>query len=180
MRVYVGKVFDDYVSGILPVYTPSYLDVPMGQYEQFAIQLVVDRVGGISPRINVLLQHSSDGRLWADKSDTPAIASANLTAGVTNAIVGSEASEAPSLAYARWLLRLEGTNPRGYVKLWVTGRGRSGRLARGDGIDGSGLGAPGREPVPTPGVRPTFSYGKPSPSVVTLNTPALSFGREVR
>lgn len=123
MRQYLGLVFDDWVSGLATVFTPTYLDTVLGQFEQLAVQAIVTRAGGSSPRLNVALQHSSNGRQWMDRSDLPAIDSANLTAGSVNVLVGIEAG-GPGLAYARWLLRLEGTNPRAYVRLWMTGRGK--------------------------------------------------------
>lgn len=124
MRQYVGLVFDDWVSGLGTVFSPSFLDTQLGEFEQLAIQVIATRVGGSSPRLNAMLQHSSNGRHWFDKSATPAIESANLTAAQTNVLVGADTSGVPTLAYARWMIRLEGTAPRAYVKLWVTARGK--------------------------------------------------------
>lgn len=122
MRTFVDVVFDDWIVGLTPVHSPSYFDTVLPRVSLLGFQAIVDNVGGIAPRITVLLQHSGDARNWADKGSVPPISSATITGGVTTALFGADDGSEPALQYVRVLIRLEGTNPRAHVRLWVCGR----------------------------------------------------------
>lgn len=122
MRTFVDVVFDDWIVGLTPVYSPSYFDTVLPRVSVLGLQAVVDSVGGIAPRITVLFQHSGDARNWLDKGSVPPISSATLDGGITTTLFGADGGSEPALPYVRVLIRLEGTNPRAHVRLWVCGR----------------------------------------------------------
>jgi len=127
VRRYVAVVFDDFVSGLTPVYTASTFDQVLASFDRVSLQVVVDRVGGISPRINVSIRTSGDARHFVEKDIRPEVSSEPLDSGRTNVIFGADISGMPSHCFARLEIRLEGTAPRGHVKIWVTGRGQGAR-----------------------------------------------------
>lgn len=125
MRRFVAQVFEAQVAGVASYYTKSIFDDALGAFDVLAVQAVVDRVTGISPRITVNLQVSGDGIHYGTKTEQPLISSEDIFPGTTNLLFGADttSSELPSLAYARLEIHLEGTSPRARVRIWICCRG---------------------------------------------------------
>lgn len=124
MRQFQQLCFDDYVAGTSSVYSAAVLDTLLGRFDRLAVHVVADKVGGTSPRITVMLEHSADSRRWLEKNDIPIVSSVPLTAGTTNSTAGGDESSVASLRYVRLRINLEGTTPRARVRIFVCGRGK--------------------------------------------------------
>lgn len=125
MRQLQVLCFNDYVLGATPVYSASTFNDVLGRYSTWVFQVVVTKVGGISPRITMWLEHSADARLWKEKGGMPTVSSETINANTTNVFVGADLSGIPSLDYVRLKINLEGTGPRAMVSVWACARGKT-------------------------------------------------------
>lgn len=125
-RRFVELVFDDFIFGTTPVFTPARFDEVLGSASRLAIHLVADKATGTSPTIAVQAQHTTDGRNVAPMSagggfEIPATA---LSTSSTTTLTGFVEYSAGPLRRVRLQLGLGGTNPGAHVKLYATGRDR--------------------------------------------------------
>jgi len=120
MRRGTIRVFDDYVLGTTPVYSPSQLTKALAQFEKVALQIVADEVSGTAPTLAAMLQTSSDGRHWVDKS--PGLAATAISAGQVNALSLADSGATPSGALRRLKIALGGTDPKARVRVSATMR----------------------------------------------------------
>lgn len=114
-----ANVFDDLVSpGATTFYTSSTTQQALGDYDQLAIQAVIDNVD-VAGTFTLSIQHSADGENWVNKNATPEInAKAIATAAVTN-IVGADTGATPTLGFVRFAFSIA-TASRAHVKLYAT------------------------------------------------------------
>jgi hypothetical protein len=69
MRHFNATVFDEFVPSALatsPVYTSADLNTRLAQYDQIALQLIIDNFT-VSTTVTIDFQHSADGRNWISK-----------------------------------------------------------------------------------------------------------------
>lgn len=123
-------VFDEYLqSGNSPGSTSQDLNLPLGTYDQLAIQAVVDNVSGGGSGFAVQIYHSSDGRNWLPKNmpggiSTPEIGGTLpvvLATNAQNSYFGYDAGTIPSLAMVQLRVYL-GASSGAHVRVYVTGR----------------------------------------------------------
>lgn len=130
MAVLFGmKVWDQAISGAAAttVYTdPTYYRT-IAQAEKFNVSARVTQVGGVTPTITIVLEHSNDGVNWLTKhtfilTGTPTGATLNPNA--VNLKDGSDLGTAVvGAAQMRLAITLGGTgNPTAYVEVWLCGR----------------------------------------------------------
>jgi len=130
MRKSVKLVLDEHLRGPGPFYTSASLNDLLGQYDQLAIQALIDQAD-VAGSITVRIQHGADGRHFVDKNAKAEISgtgngpgTGTLTPGKTNVCTGSDPGLSPSLGYVRLEIRLVGTT-RAHVKIHVTMRDQS-------------------------------------------------------
>ena len=139
MRQAQWLVFDEYVAGGVLATTNQDLNSKLGQYDQLALQAVVDNVSSPLPTaFKVSIQHSSDGRVWMAKSahtlygvgpGSPEIGNTvgiNLVAGQTS-YFGMDQGTIPTLAFVQLTVSLTGAGTGAHVRLYVTARDWGGR-----------------------------------------------------
>lgn len=122
MRVFNIQVFDTVITGTSTTwYSRSEFDGHLAQADGLVIHACVSNVGGTTPTLTIVSEHSPDSENWiatgASEINNVAIANnASFSAGnfgFTSANLG---------AYVRYRITLGGTNPQCRLKLFVTGR----------------------------------------------------------
>lgn len=131
MRILSKLVFDEQLSSSGPHYTSQELSELLGRYDQVAIQAIVDKAD-TSGSLTVHLQHSADGRNFADKNASAEISGVGggpgfgtVMTNVTNICTGSDTGNIPSLGYVRLSISLV-TTTAAHVKIHLTLRDQSG------------------------------------------------------
>lgn len=119
---YCIKTHDVGLAGTVTRYSDSTMDEVLAVAEQFFITAKVVGVGGTSPTLTVMIEHSLDGVNWVAPS-LPIFLTA-LTAGIVNDLRGSEVGS--SLVFGRYVriaAFLGGTGSlTANVEIWVCGR----------------------------------------------------------
>lgn len=127
MRQFIATVFDDYVAATQAVATPSIFDAMLAVADELVVQVLVRRVGGVSPTLSLLLDRSNDARLWNEGEIL--LSGVPLEAGTTNRFWA--ASSTVLGGFCRLRVLLGGTGPRCSVSVLVCARdsGARGRAA---------------------------------------------------
>lgn len=122
MLVASFTAFNDFVYGAAAVFSTIDLAAALGKYDQLSLQAVVDQVDAAGT-LTVQILHSADGIHFKAKNATAEItgAAGALAANATSVCVGSDSSNAPSLAYVVLSLGITGAT-RAHIKLYVSAR----------------------------------------------------------
>jgi hypothetical protein len=113
-----------------PVFTSAELNSKLGQFDQIAIMVAIDNVGGGTVGgFELFIEHSADGRNFlATKTNTAVptgsgdISIATLAANAINTRWGSNDSTAPLLNYVRFRMYFTNTTTSAHVRVLVTQR----------------------------------------------------------
>jgi hypothetical protein len=117
MRLFHQLVFDDASMGGAPAVTAVWFEELLASADGLAI-MVVAEAASAAVSLDVVLQHSSDGRHWLNKSTLATLALS--TSAVTLAAAG-DGGAVPTLRRARLrLVPAAATNVR--LRVWATGR----------------------------------------------------------
>ena len=119
--------FDDYVSDATPQYSTTELNKTLGEFDSWALQVVVDDPKNATS-ITVQLETSADGRNWLPKNDQPEV-SGILGAGTSTVLQGRDPGTiGPGLTLVRLKVTMfaAGSVPSAHLKIWVRGGDRAG------------------------------------------------------
>jgi hypothetical protein len=126
--------FDEFLplgtSSSAPVFTSAELNAKLGQFDQLAIMIAIDNVGGSSiGGFELFIEHSADGRNFLvenTNSTTPSgsgdISITTLSTGVTNVKYGYHSGSSPLLNYVRFRLYFTNATTSAHVRVYVTQR----------------------------------------------------------
>lgn len=133
MRVFHSLVFDENIEATATGYTAT-IDASwnsqLGLPDKLTIFAVSDTVSlnptsTASPTLAVQIQESPDQVHWTNKATAAELSTAISTAANTIG-VGRDPGTTPSAGFIRLIVSLTGpgsSNPKGHVRVWVTGRG---------------------------------------------------------
>lgn len=114
-----AMVFSDFVQpGGTTFYTTADVQEALGDYDQLAIQAVIDNVD-VNGTFTCAVQHSADGENWAAKNTTPEISAKAITAGQVTNLVGVDTGASPTLGRVRLAMSIA-TSTQAHVKLYAT------------------------------------------------------------
>ncbi|HTN89033.1 MAG TPA: hypothetical protein VL242_35390 [Sorangium sp.] len=126
--------FDEFLplgtSSSSPVFTSAELNSKLGHFDQLAIMVAIDNVGGSTiGGFELFIEHSADGRNFLvenTNSTTPSgsgdISITSLSAGSTNVKYGNHSGSTPLLNYVRFRLYFTNGTTSAHVKVFVTQR----------------------------------------------------------
>lgn len=120
MQTFTKLVFDEFIYAG-DWYTSSEFNVLIGSADKMGLQATVDNVTTASGTLDVRVQHSGDGRNWADKNTTNEIAMTGLSTSAQTTKGGSDDGTKTGLGLGRLKITL-GTATSAHVRVWVTGR----------------------------------------------------------
>jgi len=103
-----------------PAYSDERWVERLGTFDQLAVALVVDHVDTPGGTVSAVIEHSSDGRTWDEKTSTPCVTGTTVS-GQTQ-LSGRDNSGMPSLAYVRFRFWFEDPSKAGRVRLQVSAR----------------------------------------------------------
>src|SRR5690349_17722063 len=122
MRIFQAKVFDGYIRGTGAVFTQTADSELIGSAERLVFYAVMNGVSGTSPSLTIQLENSPDGTRWLNQATGPEV-SAMLNPGDNSAYgTSAQSTTIPMAAYIRMRITLGGTDPGGYLRLWLNGR----------------------------------------------------------
>ena len=126
--------FDEFIplgtSSSSPVFTSAELNSKLGHFDQLAVMVAIDNVGGSTiGGFELFIEHSADGRNFLvenTNSTTPSgsgdISITSLSAGSTNVKYGNHSGSTPLLNYVRFRLYFTNATTSAHVKVFVTQR----------------------------------------------------------
>ncbi|MCC6554702.1 MAG: hypothetical protein IT372_17145 [Polyangiaceae bacterium] len=139
MRRAMFTVFDEFVpmgtSSAAPIFTSAEQNSKLAQFDQLAIQVVVDNVGGTPlGGLDLYIEHSADGRNFmpvkAGAASPPAsgggdiVFTAPLSTTATNVKWGAHDGVTPLLGYVRFRIFFSNSTTAAHVRVLVTQRDR--------------------------------------------------------
>lgn len=130
MRTFHQLIFEGYITGTEDVFSDTQYNELLGAPDQLSLGGYTAQISGTSPTLTVQVEHSFDQVRWQSRNTAAAEINAVTLAGGTaeSNVQGDDGSpyDRPTLAYGRLRIRLGGSSPAGQVRIWVTGRDRSG------------------------------------------------------
>lgn len=121
MQQFNVPVFDDIISGTSGTwYSPRSLDAFLGTADVFIIQATTTLVGGSTPKIKIVTEHSCDGLVFGVHSVPSALNTVSISDGTT--LFGVDLAAPKPFGLVRVAVWLAGTSPRCRVRINVTGR----------------------------------------------------------
>jgi hypothetical protein len=124
------SVFNEFITQTAsPFYTSSELNARLAQYDQLAIQVVLDNVTASGGTFDLWVEHSADGRNWltsnpagsAYGTGTGDVTKGSLSSGGTFVAYGYNLPTSPLLGYVRFRMSLN-TATSAHVHVLVTQR----------------------------------------------------------
>src|SRR5262245_62673095 len=102
MHRFTATIFNDHVLALKthPAYSDERWAQRLGTFDQLAVAAVVDHPDTPGGVLNVLLEHSADGRVWDEKTHTPCVSGTVLN-GAQTQLSGGDTSGLPNLAFVR-------------------------------------------------------------------------------
>ena len=151
MLVFHELVYEGYVivgTAGVTVFTPAEFMPLLGAVDAVHVSGYASQVTGTSPVLRIYIETSNDRIHWiATDGLAPVINDVPLSTSAETFFQGVHSNPALArLSYAKLKIELFGTNPRGFLRIWVTGRDRSRRSAKLKSSKAMGgmLSAPGR------------------------------------
>jgi len=118
--VFSRNVFATTIIDSSNYYSPPEFDRLIGTAEKYCVQVMTTGVSGASLTMDVTLQTSENGTLWNPRSSP--IKTVAVSEGAV--LFGYDLGTAPGSGgrSTRVQVVLLGTNPKAYVRVWLTGR----------------------------------------------------------
>jgi hypothetical protein len=126
MRVYHTLVFDENIEGTTALYSNPVHNDTLAVTEKVEIFAVADTASGTSPTLTAQIEESPDGIHWQNKNTNAEINGVSLSTTANTIAVGRDAGTNLGSGLCRLRVALGGTNPKGHVRIWATGRGEQG------------------------------------------------------
>jgi hypothetical protein len=132
MLVFHELVYEGYVLADSAIVVPgAHLMALLGGVDVLHLSGYAVQVTGTSPTLTIAVEVSNDRIFWWPQNlVSPVINGLSLTIGSETFFQGVDSSPtATRFAYAKLNIGIGGTNARGFVRVWATGRDQSRRSA---------------------------------------------------